>query len=213
MEESFISGVSGREFRSRSFFRSFQHRFLAEHAPSCRGLVLEIGAEPGYGHDAYFGHASGYLASNIAGPADVILDATALGVGTGSVDTVVCVSVLEHVLDQAAAFSEIGRVVRPGGRLLLTVPFAYPIHDRIDFWRFTDQSLVAQLEPDFEVEKMVRLGGKISTVASLLQRPIGKYTKRHLPAKAMGLVFASLMGRFDQPDDAPLGFGVVARRR
>jgi len=41
----------------------------------------------------------------------------------GSVDLVWCSEVLEHVADTAQALLEARRVLRPGGRLLVTVPF------------------------------------------------------------------------------------------
>jgi len=55
-----------------------------------------------------------------------VVDATRLGVLDGSVDCVTCVSVLEHVPDagDARAVAELARTLRPGGSLLLTLPYA-----------------------------------------------------------------------------------------
>lgn len=50
-------------------------------------------------------------------------DVTALTLETGSVDALLSFEVLEHVPDYAAALREFLRVLRPGGALLLTVPF------------------------------------------------------------------------------------------
>jgi SAM-dependent methyltransferase len=46
-----------------------------------------------------------------------------LPVEHASVDLVWCSEVLEHVADTAHALLEVRRVLRPGGRLLVTVPF------------------------------------------------------------------------------------------
>ncbi len=46
-----------------------------------------------------------------------------LPLGHGEVDVVWCSEVLEHVPDVGHALLEARRVLRPGGRLLLTVPF------------------------------------------------------------------------------------------
>lgn len=47
------------------------------------------------------------------------------GIGTGAVDIVTMLDVLEHIDDDRAALRGLFRVLRPGGKLLLTVP-AYP---------------------------------------------------------------------------------------
>src|SRR3954449_8202447 len=47
----------------------------------------------------------------------------AIPLGHGSVDLVWCSEVLEHVADGAQLLHEARRVLRPGGRRLLTVPF------------------------------------------------------------------------------------------
>ena len=49
-------------------------------------------------------------------------DLTALPVPDASVDRVIASEVLEHIPDDAGAFAEIARVLRPGGRVAVTVP-------------------------------------------------------------------------------------------
>lgn len=51
-------------------------------------------------------------------------DLTAAPFPDASFDVVICSHVLEHVPDDAKAFAEIFRILRPGGRALLLVPFA-----------------------------------------------------------------------------------------
>jgi len=53
-------------------------------------------------------------------------DLTALPFPDGAVDRVIASEVLEHIPDDAAAFAEIARVVRPGGRVAVTVPRYWP---------------------------------------------------------------------------------------
>jgi SAM-dependent methyltransferase len=63
-------------------------------------------------------------------------DLTALPVPDASVDRVMASEVLEHIPDDAAAFAEIARVLRPGGRVAVTVPRYGP--ERI-CWALSDE--------------------------------------------------------------------------
>ena len=57
------------------------------------------------------------------GDCDLKLDISAMpSVPDQSFDVVICCDVLEHVPDDASAFREICRVLRPGGTAILTVP-------------------------------------------------------------------------------------------
>jgi len=50
-------------------------------------------------------------------------DVTAFGLEDGALDAVLSLDVLEHVPDARAAFSELARVITPGGVLVATIPF------------------------------------------------------------------------------------------
>ena len=69
--------------------------------------------------------AAGELADGAPGGA-VNADALALPVGDGSFDAVIASEVLEHVWDDRGAIGELVRVLRPGGRLAVTVPTRWP---------------------------------------------------------------------------------------
>jgi len=62
-------------------------------------------------------------------------DLLALPFDSGVFDVALCLDVLEHVslLDQPRALSEIARVLKPGGGLLLSVPNLAHLHSRIRF--------------------------------------------------------------------------------
>ena len=211
--EAFLSDLSVRLYLKGDVFRHHQDRFLARHGTGRTGLVVEMGGERGYDLGRFFPDADRYLVTNVKGDTDVRLDLTRLGVADASIGTVVCVSVLEHVADISTAITEITRVLAPGATLLLTVPFLYPLHDTHDVWRVTPAAWSDLLGDGFEIEALTRLGGRIATLAMLLQRPRGTWTLRYTPQKLLGLALVALLGRRDQPDDSPMGTGVVARRR
>jgi SAM-dependent methyltransferase len=77
-------------------------------------------------------------------------DATALPIGSGSLDLVVAFDVLEHIVDDKSAADEIFRVLRPGHHALIAVPCdpaLWSAHDdAVDHVRrYTRPSLTALL--------------------------------------------------------------------
>jgi SAM-dependent methyltransferase len=82
------------------------------------------------------------VSQNAAGTVAVVAPITALPLADGEFDLVLCTEVLEHVADPLAALGELARIVRPGGKVILTVPFAYPLHEEPwDFGRLTPTQL------------------------------------------------------------------------
>lgn len=60
-----------------------------------------------------------------------------------SFDTVLLTDVLEHIYHPAKLLSEIQRVLKPGGKVIIAVPFLYRIHEQPhDYFRYTEYSLV-----------------------------------------------------------------------
>lgn len=53
-------------------------------------------------------------------------DALALPFADGAFDRIIAAEVLEHIPDDTAAIAELARVLRPGGRIAVTVPTRFP---------------------------------------------------------------------------------------
>jgi SAM-dependent methyltransferase len=62
------------------------------------------------------------------GRIDYVSDILAIPVLDGSFDVVLCTEVLEHVPEPILAVREFARILRPGGRLLLTTPLGSGLH-------------------------------------------------------------------------------------
>jgi SAM-dependent methyltransferase len=82
-----------------------------------------------------------YVAADLPGNPQATLalnpDAT-VPLESGSIDAVLSTQVLEHVTDPALYLSECHRVLRPGGRLLLSTHGTFVYHpDPVDLWRWT----------------------------------------------------------------------------
>ena len=57
-------------------------------------------------------------------------------------DAVACISILEHIPHPATAIKELHRVLRPGGRIWVQLPFHYPYHNApYDYWRVSPNGL------------------------------------------------------------------------
>lgn len=81
------------------------------------------------------------------GAADVYYDGSVFPFEDASFDAVLCSQVLEHVFTPEAFVAEIARVLKPGGELLLTVPFLWGEHEQPwDAMRYTSHGLRTLLE-------------------------------------------------------------------
>jgi SAM-dependent methyltransferase len=69
---------------------------------------------------------------------DAVADLLDLPFPSGAFDACLSLVTLEHVREPARALSEMGRVLKPGGRLLLAVPQDWEVHQAPhDFFRYT----------------------------------------------------------------------------
>ena len=181
--------VCARTIGSDAFWKlSVDHRAAyAALAPLienyAKGRVLDAGAGRMAWRSLLKVRASEYVATDytqthpdIAFVADLT---KGLPLGDGSFDTIFCCSVLEHVEDPFAAMVELSRILRPGGNLILSVPFRYYLHGAPeDYFRFTP----------FGVTLMAQKAG----LAVEIQQNSGGMA--HEAANALSLVVSALAG-------------------
>lgn len=125
---------------------------LGEFLPEFSGEVLDVGC----GRKPYrdLTKASRYVGVDIDTPttralavADVFYDGGKLPFPDASFGGVICSQVLEHVFTPGMFLSEIHRVLRPGGRLLLATPLVWDEHEQPnDFARYSSFGLRDLLE-------------------------------------------------------------------
>ena len=96
------------------------------------------------------------------------------------VDVVFCLEVLEHVQNPFKAVSEIYRILKPGGVIIGSVPFVFPIHDEPDdYFRYTKYG-ISYLFRDFKCLKLVERNSYIRSWYVILLRlvNIGTFKQR-----------------------------------
>jgi SAM-dependent methyltransferase len=116
------------------WFRRHEAAYMAL-AGYCRGgVVLEAGCGEGYGAALLAGVArrvvaldydaatAAHVAAAYPGLAVLRGNLVALPLAAGAVDVVASLQVVEHLWDQPRFVRECARVLRPGGRLLVTTP-------------------------------------------------------------------------------------------
>lgn len=104
------------------------------------GRVLDIGGGRRRGRFTPPASARWVVADlALGGLPDVAADLIALPFRDAAFDAVKATEVLEHVPDTARALAECRRVLRPGGHLVVTVPFLERLHgDPDDYARYTE---------------------------------------------------------------------------
>lgn len=80
---------------------------------------------------------------------------------TQSFDTILCTDVIEHIKKPEILFSEMSRILKEGGYLILGVPFMYWIHDdEHDYYRYTRHVLKSLCEENnLKIVELTSYGG------------------------------------------------------
>jgi len=143
-----------------------------------------------------------------------------LPIKSDSFDTVLLMDVLEHVAHPFELIAEISRVLRPGGKLIVGVPFFYWLHEQPhDFFRYTEFALEYMCESNaLHVISLVPYGGVPEILADVTGKCICTLGK--LPGLAYvsvcQIILASRIIRLLSRRTSrlfPLGYTLVAGKR
>ena len=155
---------------------------------------------------------------------NVCSDVRNLPFENGSFDCVLCLQVLEHVDNPFEAMQEIGRALRPGGILLLSVPHLSRLHELPhDYFRYTENGLRELARcADLEVLELKPTGGMVAflghqiSVAFLTGLWKIKFF-RSLLLKINKVFFTRLLATVDgvigMQSLFPQGYAMVAKKR
>lgn len=142
-----------------------------------------------------------------------------IAVDDAAFDSIFCSSVLEHIWDHRMMWREMVRSLKPGGTIIMGVPFIYGLHEvPYDYFRWTRYAFEKACEENgLEVIELEPYGGGIDVVVDLLVRSLGILSDR------LAGVAGRIAGRFLRGGRArrlapaafealPLGYLLVARK-
>lgn len=143
-------------------------RFAARLRPGSR--VLDAGAGMLAFKPLFAGFTYAAFDKAPAQGLDFTADAAAIPRSDGAFEAVICSAVLEHAQDPAAVLKELLRVLKPGGKLLITVPHIHFIHgEPEDYLRFTGYGIRRYAEQaGFIVRSVEPVGGLPAFAATML---------------------------------------------
>ena len=149
---------------------------------------------------------------------DIVSDITAVPEPDGSFDAIMCIEVFEHLPYPINALQEFNRLLKPGGRLIITAPFCSlthfaPFHFYSGFNRYFYERLLP--ETGFEVSELIQngnffeyLGQEVRRVPFVLRHYCGERQKfLDRLCKYWFLKILARLSRCDQGSSELLCFG------
>jgi SAM-dependent methyltransferase len=211
-------------------------RIIEEEGRILSGMLLDIGCgkKP---YAAYLSNVTSYIGLDMPfsmhGHSDIDVFGTGLDLpfAAGSFDNILCTEVLEHTAQPVVALREMYRVVKPGGSLLLTVPFSEQLHEEpYDFYRFTIHGIRTLLNSSgWQIIRIHKRGGTFLELgyrtSSFLYTSIGASRTESgglnprpvIGPLVVGLctlvqLVSDLLDRVWKVDLSTIGYGIVARK-
>tara|TARA_R110000824_G_scaffold401771_1_gene615930 strand:+ start:584420 stop:585067 length:648 start_codon:yes stop_codon:yes gene_type:complete len=154
---------------------------------------------------------------------DIVHDLeTPLPVESAAFDHALLINVLEHIFEYRQLISEAVRAVRPGGSIVIVVPFLFPLHlDPHDYWRFSTEALRKECERlGLKNIQIAALGSGVFAARYVMLdrilppplRRLSHYSVRYL-VPVLDSVFTKLarvLGKKYLPSDYALGYCLLA---
>jgi SAM-dependent methyltransferase len=143
--------ISGKHPNRRAhnwLIYSRSDQLLERYSSLYKGVLYDLGAGESPYRDFFLRHADAYVAIDWSGSLhetkpDIEANLNeALPIDSEVADTVVSLSVLEHLCEPQTMLNEAFRVLRPGGAIVLQVPFQWSVHEAPhDHYRYTPYGL------------------------------------------------------------------------
>lgn len=192
---------------------SLLNQWLEEVAlPHASGVLLDFGCG-GQPYKAMFStRITRYIGADVAASRDVRLDieiapGEPVPLADGSVDTILSTQTLEHVYDIQQYVRECYRLLAPGGKLILTVPMQWRLHEvPHDYWRFTRYGVSELMTRNgFTVDSITPCGGVCALLGQILNSHLAVHRRGgSLLYRFINRLALWLDRRFPDPDETLL---------
>ena len=140
-----------------------------------RGIMLDYGCGGQPYRELFSSKIERYIGADVAAAANTEPDLTflpgeRLALPDSSIDTILSTQVLEHVPDHDLYLAECKRLLKPGGKLIITVPMQWRHHEvPFDYFRFTRFGITHCLvKHGFDIEDLRPCGGVYALTAQIL---------------------------------------------
>jgi len=130
------------------FIKKYLYKHISELSTQLKGRLLDFGCgEKPYeelfnvteyiGLD-YNGEGTTYAKEKV----DVFYDGKIIPFSNNYFDSIFSTEVFEHIFNAEEIIPELKRVLKPGGKMLITCPFAFPEHEiPVDFARYSSYGI------------------------------------------------------------------------
>lgn len=164
-----------------SYRRRMIDEDLNKHSRSIKGTVVDVGGRK-LKHKGFFRIPAEKIKEiitvniekNIG--ADIIASAEKIPLAADSAETVIMTEVLEHLQNPKEAIKEAARLLKPGGHIIISAPFLYPIHaDPDDYQRLTASWFRQTLaENNLEIMEIKEQGFLFTVILDSLKKIISE---------------------------------------
>lgn len=142
---------------------------------------------------------------------DVICPAQSIPFPNDTFDTIFTTQVIEHVGDHEGMLNEAFRLLKPGGKLILSGPFYWPLHEEPhDYFRYTKHGFKLIVEKaGFRILEINPCGGKWAVTGIMINSAVP------FRPKIISLILNSIFGWLDNKFFDPIitfNYVVVAEK-
>lgn len=208
--------------------RYFIGRAIYSNLSHFTGKLLDVGSGPSPYSFIFRNRISNHVRidhERVSHEPDVVCDVSEMPVKDNSIDCILCTQLLEYILEPHQLIDNFSRIIKPGGKVLLSAPFIYPVHHKsLDYFRYTD-SCLRKLFQDraFDIIQCKPLGGFFVTIIQLATHYITYWMFRGavkilvLPMLLVSNItlnmIALLLDRIEHDNTFTLNYFIVAEKQ